>query len=65
MRESDLTNPSKAMCLVDANNWNPVSNFWDDRISYRHNGSANILFADGHVKGFPAPLQEGVDFVWD
>ncbi|RRJ95951.1 DUF1559 domain-containing protein [Opitutaceae bacterium TAV4] len=48
---SGITNPSRALAMVDGATGNGAVEFTSSgEIAYVHNGKANCLFADGHVK---------------
>jgi prepilin-type processing-associated H-X9-DG protein/prepilin-type N-terminal cleavage/methylation domain-containing protein len=59
MRVLSVSNPSKMMAFADAVDWQIQIGrsdaytgevFTQHAIAYRHNGSANVVFYDGHVK---------------
>ena len=47
-RLSQVTNPSKAIMVVDGDGTYAVC--WVSSIAYRHSGFSNTLYADGHVE---------------
>jgi prepilin-type processing-associated H-X9-DG protein/prepilin-type N-terminal cleavage/methylation domain-containing protein len=52
VRNVNIVSPSKTLMVADSNDkWQigNSANFVTDGISFRHNGTANVIFFDGHV----------------
>ncbi|EIP97761.1 prepilin-type N-terminal cleavage/methylation domain-containing protein [Opitutaceae bacterium TAV1] len=63
VRLSSITNPSRAFTAVDGATGNGSVEFTSSgEIAYVHNGKANCLFADGHVR---PNTKEFLDLNWD
>ena len=64
--QTEIYEPSKAMCMADGTDWQLASNYANalieiadvsnppiTAISYRHTDNTNAMFFDGHVSSLP------------